>query len=230
MPSKAFGKTSCYCFAVAGGGRIDHLCAPDRLRAAMALLLLAPSPPLLFMGEEFATSRPFLFFCDFGPELAAAVAQGRRRGFARFESFAELTEQQALPDPNAPETFARSKLDWDSLSDPPHSDWLDFYRSLLALRRDQIVPRLAGMQNGAAELGQLGEHGLRVEWRLADGSILTLLTNLSDSPLAISTAELPPGEPIYAYPSGLTFESTEGQLPSWSVVWHLRLPARSDRY
>jgi maltooligosyltrehalose trehalohydrolase len=212
------------------GERIDRLCAPEQLRAAVALLLLAPAPPLLFMGEEFAASQPFLFFCDFGPELAAAVAEGRRRGFARFKGFAQLTESAELPDPNDPNTFLRSKLDWESLGEAPHSEWLDFYRRLLKLRREQIVRRLPGMDQGGAELRQLGEGGLRIEWRLGDGSILTLLANLGDSPLAISTAELPAGKPIYVYPPSLGFGSAGRELSSWSVAWDLRLPVRSDRH
>jgi len=91
------------------GERIHCLTDPERLGAAIALLLLAPAPPLLFMGEEFAAAQPFQFFCDFGPDLAAAVAAGRRRGFACFEGFAKLLEQRAPPDPNDPSTFEHSK-------------------------------------------------------------------------------------------------------------------------
>src|SRR3989304_3199811 len=72
------------------------------LRAAVACVLLAPSPPLLFMGEEFAASTPFLFFCDFGPDFAAAVTRGRRQEFARFERFSDPSAQAAIPDPNDP--------------------------------------------------------------------------------------------------------------------------------
>jgi len=210
------------------GERIDRLCDPRQLRVAMALVLLSPSPPLLFMGEEFAAAQPFLFFCDFGPDLAAAVAEGRRRGFARFKEFAALVEQKTPPDPNDPETFARSKLDWESLAEAPHADWLGYCRNLLALRRDQIIPRLAGMREGAGERRQLGEGGLRVEWRLGDESVLTLLVNLSDSPLAVSTADLLTGDPFYTYPRDPISRSSNRQLPSWSVTWYLRLPVRAE--
>ena len=71
---------------------------------------------MLFMGEEIAASTPFLFFCDFGPELAKAVTEGRRREFARFEKFA--SGALTVPDPNDPDTFERSKLDWSSLDEP----------------------------------------------------------------------------------------------------------------
>jgi len=116
------------------GERIGSLSDPQHLRAVVSLLLLAPAPPLLFMGEEFAARQPFCFFCDFGPELAAAVSAGRRRGFARFKGFADLIGVASLPEPNDPATFHQSKLEWDGLSDAPHVDWLRFYRDLLKLR------------------------------------------------------------------------------------------------
>ncbi len=86
------------------GERIGHIADPRALRAAIACILLSPSPPLLFMGEEFAASTPFLFFCDFGPELADAVTQGRRRDFARFDRFRDHEARDAIPDPNRLDT------------------------------------------------------------------------------------------------------------------------------
>lgn len=174
------------------------------------------------MGEEFAAAQPFQFFCDFGPELAAAVAAGRRRGFTRFEGFAQLLEQRALPDPNDPNTFDHCKLDWDCLEAAPHVDWLGFYRNLLALRSDQIVPRLTGMQGNAGTFRQLREQGLWVRWRLGDGSGLTLVANLGDSPLPVTTPDLPVSKPLYTYPSGLTLDSATDRLPPWCVVWFLQ--------
>lgn len=204
------------------GERIDSLSDPSSLRAVMTLLLLAPAPPLLFMGEEFAARQPFCFFCDFGPELAAAVSAGRRRGFARFKGFADLIERRSPPEPNAPDTFRRCKLEWDSLSETRHAEWLEFYRGLLKLRHREIVPRLAGMRGTAGEHRQLGERGLRVEWRLGEESRLTLLANLGERPLPIGAAELPIGAPLHAYPSGWEFDSATGSMPPWSVAWFLR--------
>ena len=71
----------------------------------MAILLLAPSPPLLFMGEEFGAETPFLFFCDFEKDLAAAVTAGRRNEFARFVQFSDPAERERIPDPNAAGDF-----------------------------------------------------------------------------------------------------------------------------
>ena len=165
------------------------------LVAALACLLLAPAPPMLFMGEEFGASSPFLFFCDFGPELAAAVTKGRREEFGRFERFRDPAVQSAIPDPNDPATFARSKLRWDELARPMHSEWLALYREMLALRHRHTVPRLAGIRSGGAYEVVDGDV-LRVDWTLGDGSRLHVLANLSDA--SCGEIEVPPGEVIYA--------------------------------
>ena len=94
------------------GERLCSLASEQALRAATTVLLLAPAPPLLFMGEEFGAATPFLFFCDFGPQLAAAVTAGRRREFARFARFSDAQAQAQIPDPNDVHTFESSKLDW----------------------------------------------------------------------------------------------------------------------
>src|SRR5262249_22787549 len=86
------------------GERILRLAPPEAVRAAMEILLLAPAPPMLFMGEEFGAISPFLFFCDFRGELASAVTNGRRNEFARFTKFASQTRDQ-IPDPNSEQTY-----------------------------------------------------------------------------------------------------------------------------
>ena len=90
------------------GDRLTTLAPPRALRAAMAVLLLAPSPPLLFMGEEWGATRPFPFFCDLGPALAPLVREGRRREFAHDPAFRNAPER--LPDPTAEATFAAAVL------------------------------------------------------------------------------------------------------------------------
>lgn len=199
------------------GERIGALAAPGALAAVTACLLLAPSPPLLFMGEEFAASTPFLFFCDFGPELGGAVANGRRAEFGRFARFRDPAVQAAIADPNAPATFDRSKLVWRETAASPHREWLALYRELLALRRNQVAPRLAGMP--AAGEFEWAEPGvLAVRWTLGDGARLHLVANLADAP---GSRPLPPGTVIYAsdpLPDGV---STGNVLAPWSVVWTL---------
>ncbi len=92
------------------GERIDRMADENIVQALHAILLLSPHVPLLFMGEEYGETRPFLFFTDFHGELADAVREGRRREFAGFEAFSG--ELAPIPDPNAWDTFAASRLDW----------------------------------------------------------------------------------------------------------------------
>jgi malto-oligosyltrehalose trehalohydrolase len=191
------------------GERLGELADPQALRAAVAILLLAPSPPLLFMGEEFNAAQPFLYFCDFGPELATAVSEGRRKGFARFAKFGG----GSIPDPNEAASFERSKLDWGSLQEEPHRHWLAFYRDLLDLRRQQLVPRLHGLRVGQASFDVFEKTGLQVNWPL-EGGQLSLLANLGATPIAAPPR--PPGDVLYASASA---NVSSAALAPWSVVW-----------
>ena len=197
------------------GERIALLADPAALRLGVTCLLLAPVTPMLFMGEEFAASAPFLFFCDFGGELAQAVRDGRRREFESFERFRDPAGQASIPDPNAEATFAASKLDWLEPAKPGHREWHTLYSDLLELRRRLIVPHLAGSAH-AAGFALIGEHGLAVDWTLGDGARLHLRANFSATPLAAMTP--PPGEPIYA--TAATARGSGG-LPAWGALWTL---------
>jgi maltooligosyltrehalose trehalohydrolase len=205
------------------GERLAALADERALRAAVCAWLLAPAPPLLFMGEEFGAATPFLYFCDFGPGLGDAVTRGRRREFAAFARFASAEAQAAIPDPNAPETFARSRLDWDCLSAPPHSRWLACYRRLLALRREHIVPLLAGAGGRAGRYAVRGPAGVVVEWRLARGSRLEIRLNLS----AQECSAAPPSAPLLHCEPGSAAEAfAAGRLPAHAAACYL---AAGDR-
>lgn len=197
------------------GERIGHIADPKALRAALACLLLAPAPPMLFMGEEFGADSPFLFFCDFGPELAAAVTRGRRKEFGRFARFRDPAAQAAIPDPNDPATFARSKLDWAALDRPPHDEWLALYRELLAARHRHVVPRLAGMRSGGT-FAVDGDDVLRVDWTLGDASRLHLIANLTGEPRGAVGA--PPGEVVCATGFAAAGDLAVGVLPAWTAA------------
>lgn len=202
------------------GERLPRLTTPIALRAAVAILLLAPSPPLLFMGEEFAAAQPFLYFCDFGPELAASVRNGRLRDYGRFKGFDDPDVRDRIPDPNDPDAFAASRLDWGAAETPPHSNWLTFYRSLLALRRDCIVPRLRAIGGGSAAWQRLGERAFAVRWRMGDASLLHLIANLGQTDC--SGVSRPAGDVVYLS-DNLSAESlASGFLPPWSVAWLIR--------
>ncbi len=120
----------------ATGDRLSHLIAPGKLKIAAALVLTSPFIPMIFQGEEWGPSTPFLYFTDHqDPALAEAVRRGRRAEFASFG-----WKPEDIPDPQAPETFERSRLDWQEIELPPHRELLDWYGRLISLRRS--IPAL----------------------------------------------------------------------------------------
>ena len=191
------------------GERLIQLVAREALRAAIAIQLLAPSPPLLFMGEEVGATTPFLFFCDFAGDLGNAVRDGRRREFARFPAFATHDAQRQIPDPLAPETFAQSNI--AAAIDHPDTEIAALYRRLLELRRREIVPHLTGSRPFTSRFAVAGR-ALTVSSTLADGSVLTLAANLSVTPQPLPGAK-PPGRLIW----GDAYDGTT--MPAWHVIW-----------
>ncbi|MBN3728330.1 malto-oligosyltrehalose trehalohydrolase, partial [Burkholderia sp. Ac-20379] len=136
------------------GERLRALVNDDALRAATALMLLAPAVPMLFMGEETGSTQPFQFFTDYTGELADAVREGRRREFAAFPAFADPEHRDRIPDPNDPATFARSSLA-DAAIDGESDDartWRAFYRSALAVRSGFVTPHLPGTRSAGVTL------------------------------------------------------------------------------
>ena len=210
------------------GERISALADPDVLRALTAAMLLAPSPPMLFMGEEWAAAEPFLFFCDFQGDLADGVREGRRREFASFPEFRDEAARERIPDPTEESTFARSRLDWSVLGTEPHAAWLNHYRDLLLTRRQEIIPRLVGQPGHAATARRFGEGGLHVVWRMGDGSRLTLLANLAEGETAVP-ADASGERLIHATPPEAVSAVAEGHLPPWSVAWFLSAGAGGER-
>lgn len=200
------------------GERISTLSDPCVLRALLAVFLLAPSPPLLFMGEEWGAVEPFLFFCDFHETLADAVREGRRKEFARFPEFQDERARERIPDPNAETTFLNCRLDWDRVETAPHAAWLQEYRALLGLRRRMIVPRLADLRGCAGRARRFGASGLDVRWRLGDGSELAVLANLANTDIAGGIGT-PDGELIHVTAEEVAAAIREGRLPAWSAAW-----------
>ena len=117
------------------GERLTRLCSPAALRAATGLLLLAPMIPLLFMGDEEGSCRPFLFFTDFHDELADAVREGRRGEFAHFKAFADPEQREHIPDPNAEQTFEASRPQNKQVI----AGWHGLYQQLLDVRQRHII-------------------------------------------------------------------------------------------
>jgi maltooligosyltrehalose trehalohydrolase len=153
------------------GDRLGRRCSPAAYRAAGALVLLSPHTPLLFMGQEWNASTPFLYFTDHEESLGRAVREGRRKEFASFSAFAG---QASPPDPQSSTTFEHSRLRWDELGQPAHAQMLAYHRELLLLRRRHPALRLQARERFAVSAA--GDHGLAIDFRVAPTELLLLVS------------------------------------------------------
>jgi 1,4-alpha-glucan branching enzyme len=128
--------------------------------------------------------------------------------------------QERIPDPNHPDTFERSRLDWLSVTQPGHAEWLDLYRALLALRSRHIVPRIGGMQGHAGKRTVIAEGALVVQWVLGDGSELELRLNLSDRPARAPTSA--GGKLLHCEPQSAAAAFAARALPANAAAVYLR--------
>lgn len=200
------------------GDRLASLTSTEALRAATSILLLLPQIPMLFMGDEWGTRRPFLFFTDPSDALKPAIQEGRRKEFERFPEFSDPETLARIPDPTAEQTFLASKLDWSEASTPEGRAVRERIRALLAVRRREIAALIAE-PNADGSYEVIGTGGaVAVRWAFEAGT-LELLANLSD------TSVLLPREP-----AGRTLwqegEIGEGSLGPWSAMWTFSAAAR----
>ncbi|QOJ23193.1 MAG: malto-oligosyltrehalose trehalohydrolase [Gammaproteobacteria bacterium] len=200
------------------GERLVTLTTAAALRAAIALFLLSPAVPLLFMGEEWGAREPFPFFCEFSGDLAAAVTQGRRNEFVRFERFHDPAARGAIPDPCAASTFKLAKLDWQAQKQPCGRKWLEFYHELLDIRQRIIVPRLHGLHDG--HFAVLSPAALHASWLFEENARLSVYANLGAMP--VSLASLPQGEVFFSSEEKPEQSLSSGILPAFAVVWYLK--------
>jgi maltooligosyltrehalose trehalohydrolase len=198
------------------GDRLVEHADPEALEAAIALQLLCPQIPLIFMGEEGASRTPFLYFTDHHGELAKAVREGRRREFAGFGGFQAGETADAIPDPNAPQTFECSRPVAD---DEQGMCRRALYTKLLALRAAVLMPQLEGAQAMAAHAA--GVAGALARWRLADASVLTIACNLGREPCPI---ERPLGRLLFESRAGAGEQALHGQLEGRATVAFLEPP------
>jgi maltooligosyltrehalose trehalohydrolase len=189
------------------GDRLEIIADPRAIEAALAITLLAPMTPMLFMGEEWGSQAPFSFFCDFKGDLADAVRKGRRSEYAW--AYAKYGDE--IPDPLAKSTFQSAILDWESRHEAPGKKRLALVQNLLAIRRREIVPRLAGASFGDAHAADNGL--LTAHWRMGDGATLQLVANLSNSEIA-RKASAASGTSIWGGEPG-------DLMPPWSVFWRI---------
>ncbi len=202
------------------GERLVSLTDLQDLKILTALILLAPSPPLLFMGEEFGATEPFNYFCDFEPGLAEQVTKGRRAEFAGFSNFSSPKKLKHIPDPNGEHTFMSSKINWSNIEKEENQEILKFYKILLNIRRQEIIPRLTAIKNGQAGYLIFSPKAMSAWWQIADSSRLTVVFNLQEE--IVDTH-------VYAAASNLFFRIASddqnplasGCLPPKSIFWYL---------
>ncbi|MCC6364068.1 MAG: malto-oligosyltrehalose trehalohydrolase [Bryobacterales bacterium] len=162
------------------GERLHHQIDEGAWRAASALLLMLPETPLLFMGQEWAATAPFLYFTDHHEELGRQVTEGRRREFRRFAAFADPETRERIPDPQSEGTFLRSRLDWEESRREPHAAVWRLYQRLLRLRR--------GLIPAEGTVTAAGDDSILVERTVKDGTPLLGVVRLRGS----GAVSLPP--------------------------------------
>ncbi|SDH14220.1 malto-oligosyltrehalose trehalohydrolase [Roseospirillum parvum] len=189
------------------GDRLDSLAPAPAVAALEALFRLAPQIPMLFMGEEWGARTPFLFFTDFEPALGEAVRQGRLGELVRLPGFPADPRRTPPPDPQDPETFAASRLDWAEAETPDGAARLARTRALLAARRRHVVPLIDRLTR-AGSWRRFGAAGLSVLWRAEEGAHISVTANLSSHPAA--PPDPWPGPPFWR-------DGRPGD--PWSVEW-----------
>jgi maltooligosyltrehalose trehalohydrolase len=155
----------------ARGDRLHQTVSPASYRAASALLLLGPYTPMLFMGQEWGTSSPFLYFTDHHDELGKGVTEGRRKEFADFSEFRDPAKRNEIPDPQALESFERSKLLWEELNDAGPAKLLRLYEDFLRFRKDRLRDR----DRTHWTVSQVSDWAIALRYRYTNEEILILV-------------------------------------------------------
>jgi malto-oligosyltrehalose trehalohydrolase len=195
------------------GERIFSLCSKEALKALVCLHLGAPGIPLIFMGEEWGSIQPFMFFCDFSEELSDSVRQGRKKEFEKFLQF----KSSDIPDPCSERVFKASCLDWQNLNTQENLDFFIFYKQMLQLRHKYILPLISEITPSKRSFKMLNNSAFQVEWPTYEGKNLQLIANLSN--YCLYYPDLSAENIIFHYsPTRLK----DGELPPWSVLWILK--------
>ncbi|MFO8089243.1 MAG: malto-oligosyltrehalose trehalohydrolase [Desulfatiglandaceae bacterium] len=204
------------------GERLSVLASRRVREVVAAILLLSPQVPLLFMGEEWGTKRPFMFFCDFHGDLAAAVCEGRRKEFAAFPQFSDPASTARIPDPNEPATAEDSVLDWEEPDKPEYAGWLAFYRRLLALRKERIIPLIPNIIPAKASMRLVDDECLVVNRPLSGGRnlVVAAFPGTGKQRIRLDMKDLDrPGkiESIYLSEGARQIEKGAIELEPWSL-------------
>ena len=185
------------------GQRIHQLASPGTVRALTALLFLQPQTPMLFQGQEFASSAPFLYFADHKPDLAEKVAEGRREFLVQFPSLATILDEIARP--SDPRTFERCKLDFAERDRNRHV--VDLHRDLIELRRGD--PVISQQRSDNLHGSVIGHETFLLRWVPGDDTDRLLIVNLGG---ALNLDPAP--EPLLAPPKSRR----------WVVLWSSESP------
>lgn len=191
------------------GNRLHTMIDERAHRVLTEILFLSPQIPLLFMGDDHLSSKPFCFFSDYQGDLARAIRESRPKEVENFGGLPDGMRPSDIPDPSAAESFLSCKLDWQEIFDGRRREWTDWLRRLIGFRRDHIVPFLFHARGHAGSIINSPERCLFLDWKLGD-AILHMRANLSEKPAVCDRAAL---ETIY--PSE---HRTESGLPPWSVT------------
>jgi maltooligosyltrehalose trehalohydrolase len=191
------------------GERLATLVAPELLHAAMAFVLLSPTIPMLFMGEDYGERNPFLYFTDYGDGLAIAVRDGRRKEFAKFPEFSDPAKRARIPDPNDATTFAASRPNFKNAD----TGVREHTRRLVDLRKREIVPWLDRKSTRHAEV--LAGKALRTSWRRNDGTTLHFYANFGRESIAASPVH---GSVLYATSNTAGESIAHGALDAASLI------------
>ncbi|MBF0366933.1 MAG: malto-oligosyltrehalose trehalohydrolase [Oligoflexia bacterium] len=191
------------------GDRFTHLLSIDKIKIASALLLCSPFIPMLFQGEEWMASSPFLYFTDHqDPSLGQAAKEGRQREFAAFG-----WRPEEIADPQAEETFAKSKLQWEELKEKKHAEIFEWYRTLIQLRKS-----LPELYDGDLKKITL-THNTQQQWLIIERGQLLLTTNLSSTPISVPFAHSSISPLLLSSPE-INCSSTTLFLPGETVgIW-----------
>ena len=156
----------------ATGDRLEHFIGMNKAKVAAGIVLTAPFTPMIFQGEEFAASTPFQYFADHeDEEMARLVSEGRKKEFAAFG-----WEHDTIPDPEKPETFIRSKLNWDEAHEGHHAEMLDWFTQLIHIRRSS-----PSLNDGDTTHTKVSFDPEKC-WLVMDRGQVQILTNLGSQP------------------------------------------------
>lgn len=198
------------------GERLNALSSVAAQRLASALLLLSPSIPMLFMGEEFGSHRPFLYFADVPAELQEALRAGRRQEFKDGPDH-ERAQHEEAPDPCSRDSFLASKLETPDSLDGGQRATRDWTRRLLHLRQQALCPHLRQLGVGTHRFIRHGASGLRIDWDFGEGRVLRARVNLAGKEVPwpdAASREGPAAAPLLTVGT----VSDEG-LGAWSGTW-----------